>query len=125
MQRKQRSPGAGIDGSHEVRGQDALAPDVGGSRRDSGWKRRFWKGVNEWESIMYRVVFFSVPFAIAMLASPGLAFESALFPGEGPIRIRASGDDMVLRKAPIVNDRPTAAKWGIVLITPVEDRSRW
>lgn len=50
---------------------------------------------------MYKVVFFSVPFAIAMLASPGLAFESALFPGEGPIRIRASGDEMVLRKAPM------------------------
>ena len=50
---------------------------------------------------MYRVVFFSVPFAIVMFASPGSAFESALFPGEGPIRIRASGDEMVLRKAPM------------------------
>ena len=50
---------------------------------------------------MNRAVFFSVPFAIAMLASPGLAFESALFPGEGPIRVRASGDEMVLRKAPM------------------------
>lgn len=52
---------------------------------------------------MYKVVFFSVPFAIAMLASPGSAFESALFPGEGPIRIRASGDEMVLRKAPMAH----------------------
>ena len=50
---------------------------------------------------MRMVVFFSVPIAIAMLASPGFAFESAMFPGEGPIRIRASGDEMVLRKAPM------------------------
>ncbi len=50
---------------------------------------------------MYKVVFFSVSFAIALSASPGLAFESALFPGEGPIGIRASGDEMVLRKAPM------------------------
>ena len=36
MQRKQKALDSGIDGSHEVRGQDALAPDIGGSGRDKG-----------------------------------------------------------------------------------------
>ena len=36
MQRKQKALDSGIDGSHEVRGQDALAPDIGGSCRDRG-----------------------------------------------------------------------------------------
>ena len=34
MQRKQNALDSGIDGSHEVRGQDALAPYNGGSCRD-------------------------------------------------------------------------------------------
>ena len=36
MQRKQKAPDSRIDGSHEVRVQDALAPDNGGSCRDRG-----------------------------------------------------------------------------------------
>ncbi len=50
---------------------------------------------------MYRVVIFAELFAIAVLVNPGLAFECSVFPGEGPHRIQASGDEMVLRKAPM------------------------
>ena len=51
---------------------------------------------------MYKIVFFAVPFVITVLVRPGLAFECSVFPGEGPHRIQASGDEMVLRKTPMV-----------------------
>ena len=49
---------------------------------------------------MKRSVFFSGIFAVTALLGPGLAFECSIFPGEGPHRIQASGDEIVLRTAP-------------------------
>jgi len=49
---------------------------------------------------MKRTVFFSGIFAVTALLGPSLGFECSIFPGEGPHRIQASGDEIVLRTAP-------------------------